>query len=216
MVIDFEISDNGFIGKFAGRSLRRSSSAASSLLRYNIHISYVTDANKVFKCFCCSAFEKFPDDVPIYNNIWLLPKCEELVINIYPRSFCQIRETVFNKLKAFDSEVTEDKLLLTNFAVFDFESICVRSIAIAGTEIDTWAKKQEPILVSITSVLLAEPLSICDTELQSVVSNFVTSLTKLAEKSNMEMGLKFPNIGTTIKGKLERGTLTINKRRRTF
>ena len=64
--------------------------------------------------------------------------------------------------------------------------------------------------------MLEEPIFICDTEPQSLVSSFVPSLENLAEKSKLEMGLKFLNIGTAIKEKLGRVTSTLNKRRRTF
>ena len=145
-----------------------------------------------------------------------LPKCEELFRNNYPRSVYQLRETLFDKLKAFDIEVTEDKLHITNVAVFDFESICVKNSTIADTETTTWDDKHEPISVSVTSTLLEQPIFICDTEPQSLVFSFVISLKNLARKTTLEMGLKFTNIGTTIKEKLERITSTLNKRRRTF
>ena len=48
LVYDLEVSNGGNIGELAERSLRRFNSAAT-LLRYNNHICYVTDVNKVFK-----------------------------------------------------------------------------------------------------------------------------------------------------------------------
>ena len=79
------------------------------------------------------------DGVPIYSDFfrivisWLETSTQDLFINskVGKKSFnfcyCNIeryqfiqkkRETRFNKLKAFDIEVTEDKGLFTNFAVF--------------------------------------------------------------------------------------------------
>ena len=78
-------------------------------------------------------------------------------------------------MKAFDFEVTEDKLLFTNFAVFDFETTCLTSTTIADTETTTWVAIHEPISVSIESNLLEEPILISDTEPQSLVSSFVFS-----------------------------------------
>ena len=68
--------------------------------------------------------------------------------------------------------------------MFNFESICVKSSTIADTETTTWVDKQEPISGFITSNVLKEPIFICDTEPQSLVSSFVTSLETFAEKKN--------------------------------
>ena len=50
----------------------------------------------------------------------------------------------------------------------------------------------------------------------SLVFSFVTTLENLAEKSKLEMSLNFHEIGSTIKGKLERLLSAINKRKRTM
>ena len=64
--------------------------------------------------------------------------------------------------------------------------------------------------------MLDEPLFICNTELQSLVSTFVTSLGNLAQESKLELGLKLIKTGTTIKEQLERVPSTLNKRRQSF
>ena len=94
--------------------------------------------NKVFKWFRSTCDKFFRRSSNLQRH---LPKCEELLGNIYPRSFYQL----FDKLKAFDIEVTEEKLLFNNFAVFDFESICVKSSTIADKETTTWVGENEPI-----------------------------------------------------------------------
>ena len=58
LVYDIEVSENGIVGELAQRSLQRFNSTAT-LLRYNNHICYVTDVNKVFKAFCCPTCDKF-------------------------------------------------------------------------------------------------------------------------------------------------------------
>ena len=75
-------------------------------------------------------------------------KCEELVKNIYPKTVYQLRETLFDKLRAFDIEVADGDTLFNNFAVFDFGSICVLNSKLVETETTTWVGKQEPISVS--------------------------------------------------------------------
>ena len=139
-----------------------------------------------------------------------MPKCEELVKNINPKSVFQLGETLFDKLRAFDIEVVKS---INIFAVFDFESICVKNRLI-DTETTTWVGKHEPISVSITSNLLEEPIFICDTEPHSSVSAFVNSVESLGEKNKLEMDLKFHDIATRIKEKVQRVLSAINTKRR--
>ena len=119
-------------------------------------------------------------------------------------------------MEALDIEVTEDKLLFTNFAVFDNESICVKSSTIADTGTTTWVGNHTPFSVSLTSNLFEEPIFNCNTEPQSLMFSFVISVKNLAEKSKLELGPKFLTISKTIKEKLERVTSTLSKRRQTF
>ena len=108
-------------GDLAEQSLRRFSCTAN-LSRYNNVIYYVTDLNKICKWFCCSTCDKFCKRIS--NLQRQLPKCEELVRNNYPRSVYQVRKIFSEKMKAFDIKLTDDNLVLTNFAAFDYESNC--------------------------------------------------------------------------------------------
>ena len=110
--------------------------------------------------------------------------------------------------------MAEGDTLFNNFAVFDFESICVKNSKVVDTETTFWVGKHEPISVSITSNLLEEPIFICDTEPQCLVSAFVNSVESLAEKKKLERNLKFPDIATRIKKKLERVLSAVNTKRR--
>ena len=83
LVYDNEVSDGGIIGELAQRSLQRFNSTAT-LLRYNNHICYVTDVNKVVKSFPCSTCNTF--FTKCSNLQRHMPKCEELVKKIYPKS----------------------------------------------------------------------------------------------------------------------------------
>ena len=106
--------------------------------------------------------------------------------------------------------------LFNNFAVFDFESICVENSSLIDTETTTWVGKHEPISVSITSNHFQEPIFNCDPDPHSLVSTFVTTLENLAEKSKLEMSLNYHESGSTIKRKLERVMSVINKRKKTM
>ena len=151
LVYDIEVPDGGIIGELAERSLRRFNSTAT-LLRYNNHICYFNDVNKVFESFRCSTCNIF--FTKSSNLQRHMPKCEELVRNIYPKSVYQLRENLFDKLRAFDIEVADGDTLFNNFAIFHFESICVKNSKLVDTETTTWVGKHEPISVSITSNLL--------------------------------------------------------------
>ena len=142
----------------------------------------------------------------------LITKCDELVKNIYPKTVYQLRETLFDKLRAFDIKFEAGQSLFNNFAAFDFESICVKKSFLFDTETTTWVGKHEPISVSITSNLLQEPIFICDPDPHSLVSTFVTTLANLAKKSKLKMSLNLHEIGSTIKRKLEREMSAIKKR----
>ena len=85
---------------------------------------------------------------------------------------------------------------------------------LVDTETTTWVGKHETISVSTTSNLFWEPEIICNTEPHYLVSAFVISVESLAEKNKLEMNLKFHNIATTIKEKLERALSAINTKRR--
>ena len=87
LVYDIRVLDGGIIGELAERSLRRFSST-TTLLRYKNHICYVTDVNKVYKTFRCSTCNIF---LTRSSNLQRpMPKCEELVKDIYPKSVYQI------------------------------------------------------------------------------------------------------------------------------
>ena len=82
-----------------------------------------------------------------------MPKSEELVKNIYPKSVYQLPKYLFDKLRAFDIEVVEGDTLFFSFAVFDSEWVCVKNCKQVDTETTTWVCKNEPFLVSITLYL---------------------------------------------------------------
>ena len=204
-VYDIEVSDGGIIRELAERSLRRFNST-TTLLSYNNHTCYATDVNTVFKSFRCSTCNNF---FTRSSNLQRhMPKCEELVKNIYSKSVYQFRETFFDKLRAFD--IVAGDTLFNNFAVFDFDSVCVENCKLVDTETTTRVGKREPILVAITSNLLEEPIFICDTEPHSLVQAFLNSLESLAEKNKLEMNLKFHDIATTIKEKRKTETCVVN------
>ena len=84
-------------------------------------------------------------------------------------------------------------------AVFDFESICVQSNELKDTNTTTWIGKHEPISVTISSILLHEPIFLCNKDPKTLIVSFVEALEELASKSKAEMLQKFSSIENAIK-----------------
>ena len=74
--------------------------------------------------------------------------------NILPKTVYQLRETLLDRLRTFETEIADDKTFLNNFAVFDLESFSVKDSSPIDTETINWVGKHEPISVSVTSNLL--------------------------------------------------------------
>ena len=89
-----------------------------------------------------------------------------------------------------------------NFAIFDFESICVNEESYKQTETTTWIGKHVPISVSISSNLIPEPIFLCKANLHHLISFFITALEGLATQSKAQMKLNFIEVQTAIKIKL--------------
>ena len=64
-------------------------------------------------------------------------KRDELVKNIFPKPIYQFREILYDKLRALDIELAEGDTFFNNFAVFDFESICVKNCKLVDSETTT-------------------------------------------------------------------------------
>ena len=130
--------------------------------------------NQVFKAFRCPTCDKSFERSG--NSLGQSHKREDLVRNIYSKSVYQLRETFFDKLRAFDIEFAEEKTLFNNFVVFDLESICVYDTSLFDAEATTWLGKHEPVTLNVTSNLFQEHISIHDPEPHLIVSTFVTIL----------------------------------------
>ena len=59
------------------------------------------------------------------------------------------RETLFEKLDAFNIQHENEQNLSKNLAIFDFESICVKEDSHKQTDTSTWNGKFVPLSVFI-------------------------------------------------------------------
>ena len=193
---DIDFLDGELIEELARRSIQKFEKSVK-LLRYNNHICYVSDMNSFFKYFRCSTCDTIFSKTG--NLERRLISCSERVKHIYPKNVYRLGETLFDKLDSFNIPYSEDQKLFKNLAVFDFESICVKEETYKKTETTKWVGKHVPISSSISSNLVTEPIFLCNSDLQHLVSSFISALEGLATQSKTQMKLKFIEVGTAIK-----------------
>ena len=102
----------------------------------------------------------------------------------------------------FGIEYTNEQTLFKNLAIFDFESICVQEESFKDTNTTKWIGKHIPISVSISWILVKEPIFLCNTDRHHLVTFFIGALENLALQSKAILKNLFFDIETTIKIKL--------------
>ena len=143
-----------------------------------------------------------------------LVTCSDRVKHIYPKNVYELRETLFEKLDAFNIPYRSDQKLFKNLAIFDFESICVKEAnSYKQTETTTWIGKHVPISVSTSSNLIPEPIFLSNANPHYLISSFTTALEGLATQSKAQMKLNFIEVETAIKIKLCAILEQLNQRR---
>ena len=148
------IVDGNIIGELARPSLQKYNNTVI-LLRYNIHICYVSNINAVFQALRCPNCDTFFNRT--FNLEQYLTTCSKRVKNVYPRNVYRIRQTLFGKLDSFGIKYRSQQKLFKNLAIFDFELICVQEESFKDTRTRTWRGKHVPILASISSNFVEEP-----------------------------------------------------------
>ena len=73
--------------------------------------------------------------------------------------------------------------------LFDLESITVPNNTLRNTELTLWIGKLDPISVSISSNLIAEPKFICNEDPLQLICDLVSRLINIAEESTLLMRL---------------------------
>ena len=96
---DVEFTDGELIGKLARRSFQKFEKSFK-LLRDNNHICYVNNINALFKAFWCTTCDTF--SLETGNLERHLVTCSDSVKYIYPKNVYELRETLFEKLDAFN------------------------------------------------------------------------------------------------------------------
>ena len=194
LLYDIDIVDGNTIGELARRSVQKCDNTVR-LLRYNNRICYVSNVDAVFEDFRCPNCDKFFNRT--FNLERHLTTCSERVKNVYPRNVYQIRETLFDKLDSFGINYWSEQKLFKNFAMFDFESICVQEETFRDTNTTTWIGKHVPICVSISTNPVEEPIFPCNSDPHHLVASFIGALEILAshskaKKKNLFLDITIP------------------------
>ena len=167
------------------------------LLRYNNLKSYVNNIHAVFQSFRCPDCDTFFNTT--FNLQQILTICSDWVKNVYPTNVYQTQETLLDKFDSFEIEYTNEPTLFKKLAIFDFESICVQEESFKNTDTTKWIGKVIPILVSISTILVKEPIFHCNSDPHHLVISFISALENLALQCKTIMKNLFCDIKTTIK-----------------
>ena len=127
--------DGELIGELRRRSIQKYDKIAK-FLRYNTHICYVNNINAFFKTFWCTTCDTFFSKTGSLERH--LVTCSDLVKHIYPKNVYELRETLFDKLDAFNIPYRNDQKLFKNLANFDFESNSFKEDSYRQIETTTW------------------------------------------------------------------------------
>ena len=207
---DIDFVDGELIGELCRRSIQKYENSVK-LLRYNNHICYVNNINVLFKAFRCTTCDTFFSKTG--NLERHLVTSSDRGKHIYPKNVYELRETLFEKLDAFNIPYRNDQKLFKNLAIFDFESLCVKEDSYKQTETTTWIGRHVPISVSISSNLIPEPIFLCNANPHRLSSSFITALEGLATQSKAQMKLNFIEVETATKIKLCAILEQLNQRR---
>ena len=92
---NIDILGGSMIGELARSSVWKYSNTVP-LLRYNSHISYVSNIialSKAYRCLSCDHFPKTAHDLELH-----LSTCKRTVNFVYPKNVYQLRQKLFEKL----------------------------------------------------------------------------------------------------------------------
>ena len=207
---DIDFVDVELIGELCRRSIQKYENSVK-FLRYNNQICYVNNINVMFKAFRCTTCDT------VFSKTGNLERhlvtCSDGVKHIYPKNVYELRETLFERLNAFNIPYRNEQKLFKNLAIFDFEFICVKEDSYKQTETKTWIGKHVTTSGSISSNLSLEPIFRCNANPHHLILYFITALEGLATRSKSQMKLKFFEVQTAIKIKLCAILDQLNQRR---
>ena len=165
----------------------------------------------MFKAFRCTTCDKF--FAKTGNLERHLVTCCHRVKHVYPKNVYELRETLFEKLDAFNIPYGSEQKLFKNLAKFDFKSICVSEESYKQTETTTWIGKHVPISALISSNLIPDTIFLCNANPHQLISSFINALEGLATQSKAQVKLNIIEVENAIKIKLCAILEQLNQRR---
>ena len=184
---DMDFVDGELIGELCRRSIQKfEKSEAFTLQQSHLLRQHCQRIVQSLRCTACDTFFSKMGNLERH-----LVTCSDRVKQIYPKSVYEQRETLFEKLDAFNIPYRNDQELFKNLAIFEFECICVKEDSFKQTETAMWIGKHVPISVSISSNLIPEPIFLCNANPHHLISSFITALEGLATQSKAQMRLNF-------------------------
>ena len=129
------------------------------------------------------------------------------------RTCINCENQLLDELESFGTSNTDDEKLVKNLKIFDFESICAQEDNFRDTHSTAGIGKQLPLTVSISSNLIEEAIFQCNSNRKDSVESFVDALDGLATHNKIQLKLKFLQIVTSVKRKLNQVFSTLNQLR---
>ena len=118
---DIDFVDGELIGELARRSIPKYEKSVK-LLCYNHHICYVNNVNALFKAFLCAMCDTFFSKTG--NLERHLVTCSDRVKHIHPKNVYELRETLFEKLDAFNIPYKKEQKLFKNLTIWLWVQLC--------------------------------------------------------------------------------------------
>ena len=194
---DIDFVGGELIGELCRRSIQRYGKRVK-LFPHNILICYVNNINALLEIFRCTTCDRFFSEMG--NLEGHLVTCGDRVKHIHSKKVYELRETLFEKMDAFNIPYRNEQKLFKNLAIFDFESICVKEAnSYKQTETTKWIGKNVAISVSISSNLILEHIVLCNANRHHLILSFITALEGLATQSRTQKNLIFIEVVTAIK-----------------
>ena len=201
--------DGDLIGELCRRSIQKYGNSVK-LLRYNNHICYVNTINALFKAFQCTTCDT------IFSKTGNLERhlvtCSDRVKHIYPKNVHKLRETLFEKLDAFNIRYKKEQKLFKNLAIFDFETICAKEESYKQTDYNLDWEACANISFYLVKLDSGTLFSL-QRQSSSSISSFISALEGLATQGKTQMKLTFIEVETATKIKLCAIQEKLNERR---
>ena len=157
LLYDLSFVHGNNIGELARRKVQYYGNTVR-VLRYKIHICYVSIINAVFQSFpCCNWYTFLKKNIQFWATFNYMQWTSE---NWLTQECTSISRNSFDKLGSSGIKNTSKPKLIKKVAIFEFESLCVQEENFKDTKTRTCRGKHVPITVIISLNLWEKQFSI--------------------------------------------------------